>query len=126
MGRVAPGARGRIFLRCAGMPRDAFRPSRTVAVRGPHAHGSDSDRCGRVGCGDRGAVGVVPTDGCAVPRTASRGTGNAGGRVTALVIRSDAAHLPLPDNSVDLIVTSPPYFALRSYQDGGQHYAKQI
>jgi DNA modification methylase len=46
--------------------------------------------------------------------------------MTAHVIRSDAAHFPLPDNSVDLIVTSPPYFALRSYQDGGEHYAKQI
>jgi DNA modification methylase len=45
---------------------------------------------------------------------------------TATVIRGDARNLPLPDDSVDLIVTSPPYFALRSYQDGGQHYAGQI
>jgi DNA modification methylase len=37
---------------------------------------------------------------------------------TATVIRGNARHLPLPDNSVDLVVTSPPYFALRSYQDG--------
>lgn len=28
--------------------------------------------------------------------------------------------------SVDLIVTSPPYFALRSYQDNGAHYEGQI
>jgi DNA modification methylase len=27
---------------------------------------------------------------------------------------------------VDLIVTSPPYFGLRSYQDGGEHYEGQI
>jgi site-specific DNA-methyltransferase (cytosine-N4-specific) len=27
---------------------------------------------------------------------------------------------------VDLVVTSPPYFGLRSYQDGGGHYAEQI
>jgi DNA modification methylase len=27
---------------------------------------------------------------------------------------------------VDLIVTSPPYFALRSYSDGGEHYDGQI
>jgi DNA modification methylase len=27
---------------------------------------------------------------------------------------------------VDLIVTSPPYFGLRSYQDGGEHYAGQL
>jgi DNA modification methylase len=45
---------------------------------------------------------------------------------TAQVIRGDARHLPLADNSVDLVVTSPPYFALRSYQDGGEHYGGQI
>ena len=45
---------------------------------------------------------------------------------TAQVIRANALHLPLADNSVDLVVTSPPYFGLRSYQDGGQHYAGQI
>ncbi len=43
-----------------------------------------------------------------------------------IVIRGDARHLPLPDASVDLIVTSPPYFGLRSYTDGGQHYDGQI
>lgn len=46
--------------------------------------------------------------------------------VTATVLRGDARHLPLPDNSVDLICTSPPYFGLRSYQDGGVHYAGQV
>jgi DNA modification methylase len=44
----------------------------------------------------------------------------------ATVIRGDARRLPLADNSVDLVVTSPPYFALRSYQDGGEHYAGQL
>lgn len=34
--------------------------------------------------------------------------------------------LPLADESVDLVVTSPPYFALRSYTDGGEHYDGQI
>ena len=34
--------------------------------------------------------------------------------------------LPLADDSVDLVVTSPPYFALRSYQDGGEHCDGQI
>jgi DNA modification methylase len=43
-----------------------------------------------------------------------------------VVLRGDAAHLPLPDGSVDLIVTSPPYFGLRSYTDGGEHYGGQI
>lgn len=45
---------------------------------------------------------------------------------TAQIIRADSRHLPLADNSVDLVVTSPPYFALRSYQDGGEHYDGQI
>lgn len=45
---------------------------------------------------------------------------------TAQVIRGNALDLPLADGSVDLVVTSPPYFGLRSYQDGGEHYAGQI
>lgn len=45
---------------------------------------------------------------------------------SALVLRGDARTLPLPGASVDLVVTSPPYFALRSYTDGGEHYAGQI
>jgi len=44
----------------------------------------------------------------------------------ALVVRGDALHLPLPDESVDLIMSSPPYFALRSYRDGDEHYAGQL
>jgi site-specific DNA-methyltransferase (cytosine-N4-specific) len=43
-----------------------------------------------------------------------------------VVLRGDARRLPLPDESVDLIVTSPPYFGLRSYTDGGEHYDGQI
>ena len=42
------------------------------------------------------------------------------------IIRGNALALPLADDSVDLVVTSPPYFGLRSYQDGGEHYAGQI
>ena len=38
----------------------------------------------------------------------------------------DALDLPLEDATVDLVVTSPPYFGLRSYQDAGEHYAGQI
>lgn len=45
---------------------------------------------------------------------------------TARVIRGNALALPLDDASVDLVVTSPPYFGLRSYQDGGEHYDGQI
>jgi site-specific DNA-methyltransferase (cytosine-N4-specific) len=46
--------------------------------------------------------------------------------VSATVIRGNARSLPLADASVDLIVTSPPYWSLRSYTDGGEHYAGQI
>jgi DNA modification methylase len=41
-------------------------------------------------------------------------------------LQCDAAHLPLEDASVDLIVTSPPYFQMRSYQQGGQELAGQL
>ena len=44
----------------------------------------------------------------------------------AIVLQGDARSLVLPDESVDLIVTSPPYFGLRSYTDGGEHYDGQI
>jgi len=43
-----------------------------------------------------------------------------------MVLQGDAAHLPLPDESVDLLITSPPYWALRSYADGGEHYQGQL
>ena len=43
-----------------------------------------------------------------------------------MLTQADALRLPLADDSVDLVVTSPPYFALRSYQDGDEHYDGQI
>lgn len=39
---------------------------------------------------------------------------------------ANALNLPVEDSSVDLVVTSPPYFGLRSYTDEGQHYDGQI
>lgn len=42
------------------------------------------------------------------------------------ILRGNALCLPVAESSVDLVVTSPPYFGLRSYQDGGQHYAGQL
>lgn len=42
------------------------------------------------------------------------------------VLQANALDLPLEDDSVDLIVTSPPYFNLRSYKDSGEHYDGQI
>jgi DNA modification methylase len=43
-----------------------------------------------------------------------------------MILRGNALTLPLADDTVDLVVTSPPYFGLRSYQDGGRHYSGQI
>jgi DNA modification methylase len=43
-----------------------------------------------------------------------------------MIIRGNALALPLRDACVDLIVTSPPYFALRSYRDGDEHYEGQL
>jgi len=43
-----------------------------------------------------------------------------------MLTQADALRLPLAADSVDLVVTSPPYFALRSYQDGDEHYDGQI
>lgn len=44
------------------------------------------------------------------------------------LIQGDALELTqhIEPESVDLIITSPPYFALRSYKDGDEHYAGQI
>lgn len=42
------------------------------------------------------------------------------------LIQGNARCLPLADSSVDLIVTSPPYWSLRSYSDHGEHYEGQI
>lgn len=47
-------------------------------------------------------------------------------RTRVVALECDARQLPMPDESVDLIITSPPYWSLRSYQDGGEHYAGQL
>lgn len=44
----------------------------------------------------------------------------------AALLQATALRLPLADESADLIVTSPPYFGLRSYTDQGEHYAGQL
>lgn len=46
--------------------------------------------------------------------------------MSSYVIRGDARKIPLADESVDLVVTSPPYWALRSYRDNGGHYDGQV
>ena len=42
--------------------------------------------------------------------------------MTYQLIRGDATALPIEDDSVDAVITSPPYYSLRSYTDGGEHY----
>lgn len=42
------------------------------------------------------------------------------------IVRGDALAIPLRDKSVDLVVTSPPYFGQRSYRDGDEHFDGQI
>lgn len=42
------------------------------------------------------------------------------------LLRADALRLPLADESVDLVVTSPPYFGQRAYTDAGEVYDGQI
>lgn len=42
------------------------------------------------------------------------------------LIQANALNLPFADNSVDLIVTSPPYWGLRTYQDADGAIEKQI
>lgn len=46
--------------------------------------------------------------------------------MSVTILRGDARALPLADGTVDLVVTSPPFYGLRSYSDGGGHYAGQI
>ena len=46
--------------------------------------------------------------------------------MTVQILRGDARHLPIEDGSVDLIVSSPPYWSLRAYQDNGETYDGQI
>jgi DNA modification methylase len=45
-------------------------------------------------------------------------TGMPNPKVERAIIRGDALHLPLRNESVDLCITSPPYFALRAYGTG--------
>jgi len=46
--------------------------------------------------------------------------------VTARIIRANALDIPLADGSVDLVVTSPPYYGLRRYEDNGDELAGQL
>lgn len=42
------------------------------------------------------------------------------------ILNNDALDLPLEDESVDLVITSPPYFSMRKYQDNGDTYFGQV
>lgn len=43
-----------------------------------------------------------------------------------LIVQGDARCLPLADESVDLVVTSPPYWRLRRYADRGKVFPGQV
>lgn len=43
-----------------------------------------------------------------------------------VVLRADARSLPLPSNSIDCIITSPPYYQLRDYSGGEGSLAGQL
>lgn len=43
-----------------------------------------------------------------------------------LILRADAACLPLPDDSVHLVVTSPPYYGQRLYTSDGVPVPGQV
>ncbi|MFE0024133.1 DNA-methyltransferase [Amycolatopsis sp. NPDC059021] len=53
-------------------------------------------------------------------------TGEADAFVEPTIVQGDARALPVPDASVDLVVTSPPYFGLRTYRDGPTAYPGQL
>lgn len=42
------------------------------------------------------------------------------------MVRGTAFSIPLRDKSVNLVISSPPYFGQRSYSDDGEHYDGQI
>jgi DNA modification methylase len=44
----------------------------------------------------------------------------------ALLLRGDATRLPVADETVDLVVTSPPFFGVREYEDDGRPIPGQI
>lgn len=46
--------------------------------------------------------------------------------MTYASLRADTRHLPLADGTVDLVCTSPPYWAQRAYTDGGVAWAGQL
>lgn len=46
--------------------------------------------------------------------------------MSAVIVRGNALAIPLPDASVDLVVTSPPYWNVRDYTDDGVSLADQL
>lgn len=55
-----------------------------------------------------------------VVKRSSRAASDELGRATSRVIRGDARQIALPDDSADLVVTSPPYWRKRDYGVEGQ------
>src|SRR3990167_6698905 len=46
--------------------------------------------------------------------------GRRGGSMSVLLVNGNALSIPLADESVQCVVTSPPYYSLRDYQVAGQ------
>lgn len=46
--------------------------------------------------------------------------------MTYHLLQANALNLPLEDETVDLIVTSPPYWGLRTYKDNGETITEQL
>lgn len=46
--------------------------------------------------------------------------------MTATIIRANCLDIPLADNTVDIVCTSPPYYGLRRYEDNGEMVAGQL
>lgn len=98
---------------------DYWRPSRNRSVPDGQRKRMIADTCNPLGKLPGSVWHLNDTDPTTQPPE-----GTMPGRT--LITRGDAAHLPIPDNSIDLIITSPPFFALRSYTDGGKHYDGQL
>lgn len=46
--------------------------------------------------------------------------------MTVSIIQGDALSLPIESGTVQLVITSPPYFKLRGYEDGGEVITGQV
>lgn len=62
----------------------------------------------------------VPTSFCKKRKSTNEKSSNAYRNGRAIIIQADAFHIPLKDESVQCVVTSPPYFNLRVYKGSNE------